>query len=56
VKNGNFGIVRGRAFTSNRRFRSMGHLTIVRMFLQTVLHTFHEDYFLRDHGYWNVQK
>lgn len=55
VKNRKFGIVRGRVFTSNRRFRSMGHLAIIRMFLNAVLHTFNDDYFLRDHGYWKVQ-
>lgn len=54
LKTRKFGIIRGRVFTSNRRFRSMGHLTIVRMFLKTVLHTFNDDYFLRDHGYWKV--
>jgi glycosyltransferase involved in cell wall biosynthesis len=55
VNNRKFGIVRGRVFTSNRRFRSMGHLAIVRMFLNALLHTFNDDYFLRDHGYWKVQ-
>ncbi|HEV3039600.1 MAG TPA: hypothetical protein VHA33_17645 [Candidatus Angelobacter sp.] len=43
LKTRKFGIVRGRVFTSNRRFRSMGHLAIVRMFLKTVLHTFNDD-------------
>jgi glycosyltransferase involved in cell wall biosynthesis len=54
VKSRKFGIVRGRVFTSNRRFRSMGHLAIVRMFVKTVFNTFDDDYFLRDQGYWKV--
>lgn len=52
VANRRFGIVRGRIHTTNRRFRNMGHATIVRMFLKTMFNTWNEDYFLRDHGYW----
>ena len=52
VANWRFGIVRGRIHTTNRRFRNMGHATIVRMFLKTMFNTWNEDYFLQDHGYW----
>ena len=52
VANWRFGIVRGRIHTTNRRFRNMGHATIVRMFLKTMLNTWNEEYFLQDHGYW----
>lgn len=52
VANWRFGIVRGRIHTTNRRFRNMGHITIIRMFLKTMFNTWNEDYFLRDHGYW----
>ena len=52
VANWRFGIVRGRIHTTNRRFRNMGHVTIVRMFLKTMLNTWNEEYFLQDHGYW----
>lgn len=48
-----FGIVRGSVSTTNRRFRKMGHFKIVRMFLKTALNTWNENYFLRDHKYWN---
>lgn len=52
VPNWRFGIVSGRIHTTNRRFRNMGHITIVRMFLKTMFNTWNEDYFLQDHGYW----
>ncbi len=47
-----FGIVRGGAYTTNRRFKKLGHMRIVRMFLRTALNTWNEKYFLEDQGYW----
>jgi glycosyltransferase involved in cell wall biosynthesis len=47
-----FGIVRGRVLTTNRRFRKLGHWTIVRMFVRTMMHSWDDGYFLRDHDYW----
>jgi glycosyltransferase involved in cell wall biosynthesis len=47
-----FGIVTGRIHTTNRRFRNMGHFKIVSMFVKTMLNTWNDKYFLRDHGYW----
>ena len=47
-----FGIVRGRVLTTNRRFRKLGHWTIVRMFVRTMMHSWDDGYFLRDHNYW----
>lgn len=52
VVNWRFGIVRGRIHTTNRRFRSMGYLRIIGMFLNTMFHMWNDNYFLRDHGYW----
>lgn len=52
VRNRKFGIVRGCIHTTNRRFRSMGHLKIVGMFLKTMVNSWNDNYFLRDHGYW----
>jgi len=52
VANWRFGIVRGRIHTTNRRFRNMGHVKILSMFLKTMVNTWNEDYFLQDHGYW----
>jgi glycosyltransferase involved in cell wall biosynthesis len=49
-----FRVLSGCAYTTNRRFRSMGHLKVVRMFLKTALNTWNDNYFLRDQGYWNV--
>ena len=51
-----FGIVRGSALTTNRRFQKMGHATIVRMFLKTALNSFNKSYFQRDHGYWDTPR
>ncbi len=47
-----FRIVRGRVLTTNRRFRRVGHARMVWMFLRTMVHSWDEGYFLRDHGYW----
>lgn len=52
VSNRRFGIVTGRIHTTNRRFRNMGHFKIIGMFLITMLNTWNDNYFLRDHGYW----
>lgn len=48
-----FGIVAGKVHTSNRRFRNMGHTRIASMFLRTALNSWNQEYFLRDHQYWN---
>jgi glycosyltransferase involved in cell wall biosynthesis len=52
VRNRRFGIVRGSIHTTNRRFRSMGHLKIAGMFLRTMVNSWNDNYFLHDHGYW----
>lgn len=52
VANRKFGIVSGCIHTTNRRFRNMGHFKIISMFLKTMLNTWNDNYFLRDHGYW----
>ena len=48
-----FRIVRGRVLTTNRRFQKLGHWTMVRMFVRTMMHSWDDGYFLRDHGYWS---
>jgi glycosyltransferase involved in cell wall biosynthesis len=48
-----FGIVSGSVVTTNRRFAKMGHFRLVRLFLNTALHTHNESFFLRDHNYWS---
>ena len=48
-----FGIVSGSVLTTNRRFKKMGHFKLVRLFLNTALHTRNESFFLRDHQYWH---
>jgi glycosyltransferase involved in cell wall biosynthesis len=47
-----FRIVRGRVLTTNRRFQKLGHCRMVWMFFRTMMHTFDEEYFLEDQGYW----
>jgi glycosyltransferase involved in cell wall biosynthesis len=47
-----FRIVRGRVLTTNRRFQKLGHWRMVWMFFKTMLHTWDEEYFLEDQGYW----
>jgi glycosyltransferase involved in cell wall biosynthesis len=47
-----FAIVRGGVYTTNRRFKRMGHLKVGWLFLKTVLNYWNENYFLRDHKYW----
>jgi len=52
VMNWRFRVVRGCIHTTNRRFRSMGYLKIVGLFLNTMFHSWSDSYFLRDQGYW----
>jgi len=52
VANWRFRVVRGCIHTTNRRFRSMGYLKIVSLFLNTMFHSWSDSYFLRDQGYW----
>ncbi|MBB5315863.1 glycosyltransferase [Tunturibacter empetritectus] len=47
-----FRIVRGRVLTTNRRFQKLGHWRMVWMFFKTMVHTWDEEYFLEDQGYW----
>ena len=55
VKRSKFGIVGGSVETTNRRFKKMGHFKLVRLFLNTALHTHRESFFLRDHKYWHSE-
>lgn len=50
-----FDIVPGHIVTTNRRFKKMGHFSLVRLFLNTALHTHNESFFLRDHKYWHSE-
>ncbi|HLW53651.1 MAG TPA: glycosyltransferase [Candidatus Angelobacter sp.] len=47
-----FGIVRGRVYTTNRRFRNMGYFKVMGLFLKTMINTWNESYFMHDRGYW----
>jgi glycosyltransferase involved in cell wall biosynthesis len=47
-----FRIVRGRVLTTNRQFQRLGHWTMVRMFVKTLMHSWDDEYFLRDQDYW----
>jgi glycosyltransferase involved in cell wall biosynthesis len=52
VARSRFGIVRGGVYTTNRRFKRMGHLRAGWLFLKTGMNYWNEKYFLRDHKYW----
>jgi glycosyltransferase involved in cell wall biosynthesis len=52
VGNWKFGIVRGFIHTTNRRFRNMGRMKILSLFVKTMFNTWNDSYFLHDQGYW----
>ena len=54
VERSRFGIVRGGVYTTNRRFQKMGHLRVGWLFLKTFMNYWNQDYFLRDHKYWQA--
>ncbi|HYM00514.1 MAG TPA: glycosyltransferase, partial [Blastocatellia bacterium] len=47
-----FAIVRGGVYTTNRRFKRMGHLKVGWLFLRTAMNYWNEKHFQRDHKYW----
>ena len=51
-----FRIVRGKVLTTNRRFKKLGHGRMVFMFFQTMMHSWDDEYFMRDRGYWGEGK
>jgi glycosyltransferase involved in cell wall biosynthesis len=54
VARNRFGIVRGGVYTTNRRFQKMGRFQVARLFLKTAANYWNENYFLRDHKYWQT--
>jgi glycosyltransferase involved in cell wall biosynthesis len=54
VERKRFSIVRGGVYTTNRRLQKMGHVRVGLLFLKTALNFWNEDYFLRDHKYWQT--
>ena len=52
VQRSRFAVVRGGVYTTNRRFKKMGHLRVGWLFLCTAMNYWNEKYFLRDHKYW----
>jgi len=54
VERRKFGIVRGGVYTTNRRFQKMGHLRVGWLFLKTAMNYWNQNYFLRDHKYWQA--
>jgi glycosyltransferase involved in cell wall biosynthesis len=54
VQRKRFGIVRGGVYTTNRRFQKMGHLRVGWLFLKTAMNYWNQNYFLRDHKYWQA--
>ena len=54
VARSRFRIIKGKVYTTNRRFQKLGHLRMVLMFFETMMHSWDEGYFLRDRGYWGA--
>ena len=52
VERKRFAMLRGGVYTTNRRFKRMGHLKVGWLFLKTAMNYWTEKYFLRDHKYW----
>jgi glycosyltransferase involved in cell wall biosynthesis len=52
VERSRFAVVRGGVYTTNRRFKKMGHLRPGWLFAKTAANYWNEKYFLRDHKYW----
>jgi glycosyltransferase involved in cell wall biosynthesis len=52
VERKRFAVVRGGVYTTNRRFKRMGHLPVGWLFLKTAMNYWNEKHFLRDHKYW----
>jgi glycosyltransferase involved in cell wall biosynthesis len=55
VERKHFAIVRGGVYTTNRRFKKMGHWRVGWLFLWTAMNYWNEKYFLRDHKYWATE-
>jgi glycosyltransferase involved in cell wall biosynthesis len=55
VATSRFRIVKGKVLTTNRRFQKLGHGRMVWMFFQTMMHSWDDEYFLRDRGYWEAE-
>ncbi|HLW84539.1 MAG TPA: glycosyltransferase [Candidatus Sulfotelmatobacter sp.] len=54
VERSRFGIVRGGVYTTNRRLEKMGHMRVGWLFLKTAMNYWNQNYFLRDHKYWQA--
>jgi glycosyltransferase involved in cell wall biosynthesis len=52
VERKRFAVVRGGVYTTNRRFKRMGHVCVGWLFLKTAMNYWNEKHFLRDHKYW----
>jgi glycosyltransferase involved in cell wall biosynthesis len=47
-----FGIVPGFIFTTNRRFKQMGHLKFLGLFFKAIANSGNDAFFFEDHQYW----
>ena len=52
VERTRFAVVGGGVYTTNRRFKRMGHVRVGWLFLKTAMNYWNEKHFLRDHKYW----
>jgi len=54
VARSKFRVLSGGVLTTNRRFQKMGYVKVLSLFLKTALNSWNDDYFLRDHHYWQA--
>lgn len=52
VQRRRFGVVPGAIFTTNRRFKRMGHFRFIYLFLRTIANSGNDAFFFQDHHYW----
>lgn len=52
VQRRRFGVVPGVIFTTNRRFKRMGHFRFIYLFLRTIANSGNDAFFFQDHHYW----
>ena len=50
-----FRVITGGIYTTNRRFQKMGYLRMIWLFFWTLLNTFNQKHYQRDHNYWKEE-
>ena len=53
LKSKEFGIVKGKVYTTNRRFKKIGYGKTIINFVKTAIKSGNEEHFYKDNGYWD---